>query len=56
MAEGEQVHISSYPPVWPTRPPDKLGNYDLAQAIRIRAGAHAFEAKVFKSGGLVLRR
>src|SRR6516162_8911235 len=47
MAEGEQVHISSYPPVWPTRPPDKPGNYDLAQAIRIRANAHAFEAKVF---------
>jgi aliphatic nitrilase len=47
MAEGEQVHISSYPPAWPTRPPDGGGNYDLAQAIRIRAGAHAFEAKVF---------
>jgi aliphatic nitrilase len=47
MAEGEQVHISSYPPVWPTRPPERRGNYDLAQAIRIRAGAHAFEAKVF---------
>jgi aliphatic nitrilase len=47
IAEGEQVHISSYPPVWPTRPPEEIGNYDLAQAIRIRAGAHAFEAKVF---------
>ena len=47
MAEGEQVHVSSYPPVWPTRPPEGPGNYDLAQAIRIRAGAHAFEAKVF---------
>jgi aliphatic nitrilase len=47
MAEGEQVHIASYPPVWPTRPPEGRGNYDLAQAIRIRAGAHAFEAKVF---------
>jgi aliphatic nitrilase len=47
MAEGEQVHISSYPPVWPSRPPEGPGNYDLAQAIRIRAGAHAFEAKVF---------
>jgi aliphatic nitrilase len=47
MAEGEQVHISSYPPVWPTRPPEGSGNYDLAQAIRMRAGAHAFEAKVF---------
>jgi aliphatic nitrilase len=47
MAEGEQVHISSYPPVWPTRPPEGPGNYDLAQAIRLRAAAHAFEAKVF---------
>jgi aliphatic nitrilase len=47
MAEGEQVHISSYPPAWPTRPPEGPGNYDLAGAIRIRAGAHAFEAKVF---------
>jgi nitrilase len=47
MAEGEQVHISSYPPAWPTRPPEDRGNYDLAHAIRLRAGAHAFEAKVF---------
>jgi aliphatic nitrilase len=47
LAEGEQVHISSYPPVWPTRPREGPGNYDLAQAIRIRAGAHAFEGKVF---------
>jgi aliphatic nitrilase len=47
MAQGEQVHISSYPPVWPTRPPEGPGNYDLPQAIRLRAGAHAFEAKAF---------
>jgi aliphatic nitrilase len=47
MAEGEQVHIASYPPAWPTRPPEGPGNYDLAQAIRIRAAAHAFEAKAF---------
>jgi aliphatic nitrilase len=47
IAEGEQVHISSYPPVWPTRQPEGRGNYDLAQAIRIRASSHAFEAKVF---------
>src|SRR5262249_46823806 len=47
MAEGEQVHISTYPPVWPTRPPEGPGNYDLAHAIRLRAGAHAFEAKAF---------
>jgi len=47
MAEGEQVHISTYPPCWPTRPPKETGAYDLGRAIEIRAGAHAFEAKVF---------
>jgi aliphatic nitrilase len=47
MAQGEQVHISTYPPVWPTREPKAGGNYDLASAIRIRAGAHSFEAKAF---------
>jgi len=47
MAQGEQIHISSYPPVWPTRPPGEAGGYDLQQAILIRAGAHSFEAKVF---------
>ena len=47
MAQGEQVHVSTYPPVWPTRDPKAGGNYDLAGAIRIRAGAHAFEAKCF---------
>ena len=47
MAEGEQVHISTYPPCWPTRPPTQRGAYDLRRAIEIRAGAHAFEAKVF---------
>src|SRR5215472_9354511 len=47
MADGEQVHISSYPPVWPTHSSAGTGNYDLAHAIRLRAGAHAFEGKVF---------
>ena len=47
MAEGEQVHISTYPPCWPTRPPTETGAYDLRRAIEIRAGGHAFEAKVF---------
>jgi nitrilase len=47
MAEGEQVHVSTYPPVWPTRPSNQPGRYDLAAAIRIRAGAHSFEAKAF---------
>jgi aliphatic nitrilase len=46
IAQGEQVHISTYPPVWPTHPPG-ASNYDLAHAIRLRAGAHSFEAKAF---------
>lgn len=47
MAQGEQLHISTYPPAWPSRDPRGGGNYDLAGAIRIRAGAHSFEAKAF---------
>ena len=47
IAQGEQVHISSYPPVWPTRRPGETGAYDIESAIRIRAGAHSFEGKVF---------
>jgi aliphatic nitrilase len=47
MAQGEQLHISSWPPVWPTRRPAKGGNYHIASAARIRASAHCFEAKVF---------
>lgn len=47
MAQGEQVHVSSYPPVWPTRPSTDNGGYNLRRAIEIRAGGHAFEAKVF---------
>lgn len=47
MAQGEQVHISTYPPVYPTKPPEDADNYDLENAIRIRAGAHCFEAKVY---------
>ena len=38
--------LSTYPPCWPTRPPAESGA-DLRRAIEIRAGAHAFEAKVF---------
>jgi aliphatic nitrilase len=47
IAQGEQTHISSYPPLWPTHDPQAGGNYDLEQAIRLRAGAHSFEAKAF---------
>lgn len=47
MAQGEQVHVSSYPPIWPTRPTSQAGGYNLRRAIEIRAGSHAFEAKAF---------
>ena len=47
MAQGEQVHVSSYPPAWPTRPPAAGGNYDNRAANRIRSAAHCFEAKCF---------
>ncbi len=47
MAQAEQVHISSYPPIWPTKPPSSGGNYDNVSANRIRAAAHSFEAKAF---------
>lgn len=47
IAQGEQVHISTYPPVWPTRPPAEAGNYDNRAANHIRAAGHCFEAKCF---------
>ncbi|KAF4547542.1 Carbon-nitrogen hydrolase-like protein 2 [Elsinoe fawcettii] len=56
MAQGEQVHISTWPAVWPTRfsgVKDEVQgegqgkNYDNVAANRIRAAAHCFEAKCF---------
>jgi nitrilase len=47
MAQGEEIHVSSYPPAWPTHVPESNQRYDLASAIAIRAGAHSFEGKVF---------
>ena len=47
IAQGEQLHVSSYPPIWPTRRSSEAGAYNLENAIRIRAGAHSFEGKVF---------
>ncbi|MFG1427685.1 carbon-nitrogen hydrolase family protein [Roseixanthobacter glucoisosaccharinicivorans] len=47
MAQGEQVHVSSWPPIWPTRPPSGGGNFNNVAANRIRASAHSFEAKAF---------
>ncbi|KAF2629126.1 nitrilase [Macroventuria anomochaeta] len=54
IAEAEQLHISTWPAVWPTRVSDptsaqetKGNNYDNVAANRIRAAAHCFEAKAF---------
>jgi aliphatic nitrilase len=47
MTQGEQIHISSWPSVWPTRRPSTGGNYDNLAANKIRAAAHSFEAKAF---------
>lgn len=62
MAQGEQVHISTWPSVWPTRligadssPNEEASrmkdnqskNYDNVYANLVRAAAHCFEAKCF---------
>jgi len=47
MADGEQLHISSWPPIWPTRRPESGGNFNNLAANRLRAAAHSFEAKAF---------
>lgn len=48
MAQAEELHVSTYPPLWPTRDPAEGGKpYNLETAIRVRAGAHSFEGKVF---------
>jgi nitrilase len=46
-AQGEQIHISAWPAVWPTHPPGSGANFDNLAANRIRAGGHSFEAKAF---------
>jgi nitrilase len=47
LAQGEQLHISTYPTAWPFKAAGETGNYDIRRAIEIRAAAHAFEGKVF---------
>jgi len=42
LAQGELVHIASYISL-PVAPPD----YDMAEAIKLRAIAHSFEGKLF---------
>lgn len=45
-AQGEQIHISAWPAIWPTRQPG-TNNFNNLEANRIRASSHSFEAKVF---------
>ena len=59
IAQAEQIHISTWPAIWPTRAPreskqaHKAGpttsgtNYDNLAANKTRAAAHCFEAKCF---------
>ncbi|OQU97820.1 hypothetical protein CLAIMM_03701 [Cladophialophora immunda] len=59
MAQGEQVHISTWPAIWPTRVlvenagnehnpvSTRSRNYDNIAANHTRAAAHCFEAKCF---------
>ncbi|MCC7486911.1 MAG: carbon-nitrogen hydrolase family protein [Burkholderiales bacterium] len=47
MAQGEQVHIASYPSVTLARSADGEGAFNLNAGIRIRAACHSFEAKAF---------
>ncbi|KAJ4989634.1 nitrilase [Stagonosporopsis vannaccii] len=60
MAQGERLHVSTWPAAWPTRVEEGGGvdrrgekreggerNYDNVAANRIRAAAHCFEAKAF---------
>jgi nitrilase len=47
ISQGEQIHISSYPAVFPAKSPNGSGAFDIQDAIRIRAANHAFEGKLF---------
>ena len=48
MAQGEQLHLTTWPPLWPTRRMSGGGKqYDNLAANRTRTAAHCFEAKCF---------
>ncbi|MCJ9713378.1 carbon-nitrogen hydrolase family protein, partial [Bordetella hinzii] len=42
LSQGELVHVANYISL-PVAPPD----YDMAEAIKVRAAAHSFEGKLF---------
>lgn len=43
VAQGEQIHISTYPPCWPTG----RAKSDYEDCLRVRTKAHAFEGKLY---------
>ena len=45
MAQGEQLHIATWPPAWPFKRGGDANEY--RRWIEVRSAAHAFEAKVF---------
>ncbi len=47
LAQGEQVHISTYPPAWPFRRGIGAQGYDVKKLNYLRAANHSFEGKVF---------
>lgn len=47
LAQGERLHVASYPPAWPFDPRPGEAEYDLEDSIRLRSVAHSFEGKVF---------
>lgn len=48
LAQGEQIHISTYPPAAVFfRAAGDLSHEDIARTVEIRAAAHAIEGKVF---------
>jgi nitrilase len=47
LAQGEQIHLASYPPAWPFDQREAKPEYDLVDSIRLRSAAHSFEGKVF---------
>lgn len=50
MAQGEQVHISTWPPIYPYKDPGEGVNYPLNESIYVRVRSYSFEAKNFNIG------
>jgi len=47
IGQGEQLHVSSWPPVWPTKHPSQGPGMDLQLGMRARAINHSAESKAY---------